>query len=234
MSESIAARGRRGLSPSAEHYLRAIAELKEERGYARVVDIATRVGVTKGTVSVTLAQLAGRGLIRFDPARFPVLTSAGRRLAADVRGRFAIVHAFLTDMVGLPAERASAEACRSSCRRTIRTSPDDPFRTRTRCRRRRSSARGHDGTRRPPLLRPELHALPRSIREPRVRSDFDRPLRPGGLDRHGLGESDGVRVRDLRSTDGRVLPQLRPACGGRAHDVRRTVAGTHLPAGEDR
>jgi Mn-dependent DtxR family transcriptional regulator len=112
MSSPIAARARRSLSPSAEHYLRAVAELKEERGYARVVDIATRVGVTKGTVSVTLAQLAERGLIRFDPARFPVLTAAGRRLAADVRGRFAIVHAFLTDMVGLQAERATAEACR--------------------------------------------------------------------------------------------------------------------------
>lgn len=102
----------RGLSSSAEHYLRAIAELREERGYARVVDIATRVGVTKGTVSLTLAHLAERGLVRFDTARFPVLTAAGRRIAADIRGRFAIIHAFLSDIVGLPPEQATAEACR--------------------------------------------------------------------------------------------------------------------------
>jgi len=102
----------RDVSPSMEHYLRAILELREERGYARVVDIATRVGVTKGTVSLALAQLADRGLLRFDPARFPILTPAGRRVAIDVRGRYSIVQTFLTDVLGLSVERASAEACR--------------------------------------------------------------------------------------------------------------------------
>jgi DtxR family transcriptional regulator, Mn-dependent transcriptional regulator len=105
-------RQQREVSASAEHYLRAILELREERGYARVVDIATRVGVTKGTVSLALGQLEARGLIRFDAARFPVLTPAGRRVAADVRGRHAIILAFLTDILALPPERASAEACR--------------------------------------------------------------------------------------------------------------------------
>src|SRR5262245_21361916 len=109
---SKTARVSRPVSSSAEHYLRATLELKEERGYARVVDIATRLGVTKGTVSIALGQLAARGLIRFDAARFPVLTAAGRRVAADVRGRYAIVLSFLTDVLGLPAERASSEACR--------------------------------------------------------------------------------------------------------------------------
>ena len=102
----------RPVSSTSEHYLRAILELKEERGYARVVDIATRVGVTKGTVSIALSQLRARGLIRFDAARFPVLTPAGLRVAADVRGRYSIVQAFLVDVLGLAPERASSEACR--------------------------------------------------------------------------------------------------------------------------
>src|SRR6266853_4029077 len=105
-------RMRRAVSSSAEHYLRAVLELREERGYARVVDIATRVGVTKGTVSIALSQLGARGLIRFDAARFPVRTAAGQRVAADVRGRFSIVQSFLVDVLGMPPERASAEACR--------------------------------------------------------------------------------------------------------------------------
>jgi Mn-dependent DtxR family transcriptional regulator len=112
MSALKTAPRRRPLTSSAEHYLRAIADLREERGYARVVDIATRVGVTKGTVSIALSQLAGRGLVRFDPARFPVLTPAGRRIAADVRGRYTIIAAFLSEVLGLPPERAAAEACR--------------------------------------------------------------------------------------------------------------------------
>ncbi len=106
------ARAARDLSASTEHYLRAILELREERGYARVIDIATRVGVTKGSVSLALAQLEQRGLVRFDPAHFPLLTPVGRRVAADLRGRYTIVHTFLTELLGVPAERASAEACR--------------------------------------------------------------------------------------------------------------------------
>src|SRR5262245_17764738 len=106
------ARARRPVSSTAEHYLRAILELKDERGYARVVDIATRVGVTKGTVSIALSQLSARGLIRFDAARFPVLTAAGQRVAADVRGRYSIVKAFLVDVLGLPPGRESSEAWR--------------------------------------------------------------------------------------------------------------------------
>ena len=112
MARSRAASAATDLSPRTEHYLRAILELRTERGYARVVDIATRVGVTKGTVSITLGQLAKRGLVRFDPARFPLLTAAGHRVAADVRGRFTIVLAFLTEILGVSPERARAEACR--------------------------------------------------------------------------------------------------------------------------
>src|SRR5512144_2395459 len=109
---SQAIRHRPGLAIGAEHYLRAILELREERGYARVVDIATRVGVTKGSVSIALGQLEEKGLVRFDAARFPVLTASGRRIAHDVRGRYRIVHMFLTDVLGFPTEQASAEACR--------------------------------------------------------------------------------------------------------------------------
>jgi Mn-dependent DtxR family transcriptional regulator len=97
---------------STEHYLRAVLELREERGYARVVDIATRVGVTKGSVSIALNQLVQKGLVRFDQAHFPVLTASGKRVALDVRGRYRIVLSFLTDILAFPAEKAAAEACR--------------------------------------------------------------------------------------------------------------------------
>lgn len=111
-ARDASARTAREPSARIEHYLRAILELREERGYSRVVDIATRVGVTKGTASLMLGQLAARGLIKFDAARFPVLTPAGRRVATDVRGRYTIVLTFLIEVMGLTPERASAEACR--------------------------------------------------------------------------------------------------------------------------
>lgn len=107
-----AVRQQPALTKSCEHYLRTILDLREERGYARVVDIAARMGLTKGSVSAALTHLAERGLVRFDAARFPVLTPAGRRVALDVRGRFQIILTFLTEVLGLPAPLAAAEACR--------------------------------------------------------------------------------------------------------------------------
>jgi DtxR family Mn-dependent transcriptional regulator len=100
------------MTASAEHYLRAILELREEQGYARVVDIATRLGLTKGSVSLALGQLNERGLIRFDNAHFPILTPSGRRIAMDLKGRYRIALGFLTDILGVAPERAAAEACR--------------------------------------------------------------------------------------------------------------------------
>lgn len=109
---SVVPKKSRNLTASTEHYLRAILELREEQGYARAVDIATRLGLTKGSVSLALGQLRERGLVRFDKAHFPILTSAGRRIAMDLKGRYRIVLGFLTDVLGVPVERASAESCR--------------------------------------------------------------------------------------------------------------------------
>jgi DtxR family Mn-dependent transcriptional regulator len=109
---SQAVRHQQGLSISSEHYLRTILDLTGERGYARVVDIATRLGLTKGSVSAALSQLGRRGLVRFDAARFPILTPSGRRIALDVRGRYQIILAFLTEILGVPRAQAAAEACR--------------------------------------------------------------------------------------------------------------------------
>lgn len=103
---------RHGLAVSTEHYLRAILELREERGYARVVDIATRLHVTRGSVSIALSHLEDRGLVQFDAARFPDLTQSGRQVAMDVRGRYKIVMGFLEEVLGLPPVEAEAEACR--------------------------------------------------------------------------------------------------------------------------
>ncbi len=103
---------RHGLAVSTEHYLRAILELREERGYARVVDIASRLQVTRGSVSIALSHLEDRGLVQFDAARFPELTPTGLEIAADVRGRYRIVMSFLEEVLGLPSDQAEAEACR--------------------------------------------------------------------------------------------------------------------------
>jgi Mn-dependent DtxR family transcriptional regulator len=101
----------RELSASHEHYLRAIWEVRSRRGYARLVDVARELGVAPPTLSVGIRPLEARGLVTHDDQRFLLLTPAGERVAREVHHRFAVMHAFLRDVLGIPAETALTEAC---------------------------------------------------------------------------------------------------------------------------
>lgn len=102
---------RPALTPSHEHYLRAIWEVRSRHGYARLTDVAQELGVSHPTLSVGLRNLEERGLVSHDPHRFLVLTSRGERVAQEVHHRFRVLHAFLAEVLGVPPERAEREAC---------------------------------------------------------------------------------------------------------------------------
>ncbi len=101
----------RALSASHEHYLRAIFEVRSQRGYARLSDVSRELGVAPPTLSVGLRALESRGLVAHDDHRFLTLTAAGERVAREVHHRFAVMRAFLRDVLGVPEERALREAC---------------------------------------------------------------------------------------------------------------------------
>jgi len=66
------------MSHSMAHYLLTIHKLKENRGYARVTDIAKDLGLTKGSVSTALNNLKKKGLIvEEDDSKFLLLTDSG-------------------------------------------------------------------------------------------------------------------------------------------------------------
>ena len=99
------------LTASHEHYLRAIWEVRTRRGYARLADVARELGVSAPTLSVGLRGLESRGLVIHDDRRFLNLTPHGERLAREVHHRFAVMSAFLRDVLGIPEEQALSEAC---------------------------------------------------------------------------------------------------------------------------
>jgi DtxR family Mn-dependent transcriptional regulator len=101
----------RDLSPSHEHYLRAIWEVRTRRGYARQTDVARELGVAPPTLSVGLKPLVARALVTHDDHRFLLLTPAGERVAREVHHRFAVLRTFLRDVLGLAEPGASDEAC---------------------------------------------------------------------------------------------------------------------------
>lgn len=93
----------------AEDYVELIADLIEETGEARVVDLSGRLGVTNATVNNTIQRLQRDGLVTSKPYRSIFLTEKGQRLAAASRERHRIVKALLMAM-GVDAETADADA----------------------------------------------------------------------------------------------------------------------------
>jgi DtxR family transcriptional regulator, Mn-dependent transcriptional regulator len=101
----------RDLTPSQEHYLRAIWELRSKRGYARLADLARALDVTPATLSVGLWPLEARSLVAHDDRRFLLLTPAGERVAREVHHRYTVLKAFLRDVLRVQEETAEREAC---------------------------------------------------------------------------------------------------------------------------
>lgn len=94
---------------TAEDYVEAIGQLVDERGEARVRDLASMMGVSHVTVSRIVSRLVEAGLVETEPYRPIFLTRAGQRLASRARERHEIVLRFLRAL-GVPAAQASIDA----------------------------------------------------------------------------------------------------------------------------
>lgn len=93
-------------SEIVEDYVELIAELIEQNGAARPVDIARCLGVRQPTVSKNLTRLKRDGFILHERYRSVFLTSAGKELAEICRSRHRTVVSFL---LALGLDEATAE-----------------------------------------------------------------------------------------------------------------------------
>ncbi len=96
-------------SETAEDYVEAIAQLIQEQGRCRVVDLATRFGISHVTVTKTVARLAKEGLVITQPYGPMTLTETGARMAAESQKRHEIVYQFLL-AIGVSAATAADDA----------------------------------------------------------------------------------------------------------------------------
>ncbi|MCH7526779.1 MAG: manganese-binding transcriptional regulator MntR [Planctomycetes bacterium] len=94
---------------TAEDYAEVIADLIDETGEARLVDIARAVGISHVTANRTLRRLQRDGLVQTRPYRSIFLTDEGRALADAARRRHALVLDFLTAL-GVPRQQAEVDA----------------------------------------------------------------------------------------------------------------------------
>lgn len=102
-----------GITHSAAHHLLAILELRDQRGYARVTDVARHLNITTGSASTNLKGLKNKGLIVEDENRFLNLSTGGETLARAVIARKEIFYRFLTEVLQVSADQAEIDACKT-------------------------------------------------------------------------------------------------------------------------
>jgi len=93
----------------AEDYVELIADLIEEKGEARVVDLAEGLGVTMPTVNNAVQRLQRDGLVTTKPYRSIFLTERGQEMAVIARERHRLVVELLLAL-GIDAATAEVDA----------------------------------------------------------------------------------------------------------------------------
>ena len=90
-------------SQSAEDYLERIHELIQEKGYARVVDIASSLKVRQASVTAMVQKLGESGYLKYEKYRGLILTDKGRDVAQRIQSRHETLSRFFS-LFGIDAE----------------------------------------------------------------------------------------------------------------------------------
>ena len=83
-------------SQSAEDYLERIHALIQEKGYARVVDIASTLEVKQASVTSMVQKLAELGYLNYEKYRGLILTEKGRAVACRIKKRHQTLSRFFS------------------------------------------------------------------------------------------------------------------------------------------
>ena len=101
------------LTHSAAHHLLAIHQLGADYGgWARVSDIARRLGITRGSVSISLRTLKARGLVQADEHRMVRLSLQGQESVDRVLAKHDALRTFLSEVLGLTPGEAEVDSCK--------------------------------------------------------------------------------------------------------------------------
>ena len=95
-------------SQSAEDYLERIHELISEKGYARVVDIASSLRVQRASVTSMVQKLGELGYLHYEKYRGLVLTPRGREVAQQIQERHNALERFFS-LLGLSPQVQKAD-----------------------------------------------------------------------------------------------------------------------------
>jgi DtxR family Mn-dependent transcriptional regulator len=100
------------LSHSSVHHLMAINDLRKTHGYARAIDIANYLNITRGSVSITLHKLLDKGYVAEDKNKILNLSDKGAEIVNSVLSKRRVIIQFFSEVLGLSHERAEIDACK--------------------------------------------------------------------------------------------------------------------------
>ena len=83
---------------NTEDYLELIGDMLNSSGEARIVDIASKLGITQATANKTIKRLKKQGYVKKEPYRSIFLTLKGQKIASKSKKRHRIVYNFLINL----------------------------------------------------------------------------------------------------------------------------------------
>lgn len=99
------------ISQSAEDYLETILFLQEQKGFARSIDVAKHLGLSKPSVSVAVKNLKNEDYIDVDEKGNLILLAKGLEIAKKTYERHVTIRDLLISL-GVNSETAAKDACR--------------------------------------------------------------------------------------------------------------------------
>ncbi|MCK4969385.1 MAG: metal-dependent transcriptional regulator [Thermoplasmata archaeon] len=93
-----------------EQYIETIDQVQQEKGYAKVKDVATALDVGLPTVTEMFGKLDEAGLINYEKWSGVTLTEEGQAMADGLRKKHETLMEFMT-ILGVPEGVADSDAC---------------------------------------------------------------------------------------------------------------------------
>lgn len=100
---------RTNCSTAEQDYLEAIYELIEEKGYAKVVDIAERLDLSGPSVTRMVQKLTRVGFLKSEKYRGITMSEKGKLTARDMQRRHQLLREFLM-LLGVDKKTANMDA----------------------------------------------------------------------------------------------------------------------------
>jgi DtxR family transcriptional regulator, Mn-dependent transcriptional regulator len=100
------------LTASQEDYLEAIYHIIEEKRVARAKEIASRLGVSRSSVTEAFRSLSQKELINYSPYEVITLTTKGQKVAEDIIHRHQALKDFFVKVLAVEEGLAEEGACK--------------------------------------------------------------------------------------------------------------------------